>query len=108
VGIATVFAAVVGLAATSAWAAPGQCSVGEEGTFACDVTMDGAGLTFALPDGQVFAFALVEEGEGLAYLLDPDDQRPRELGAYVPDGTEPGCWINTRRAENRFCVSVAQ
>src|SRR5689334_17474412 len=67
-----------------AMAAPGQCTVGDYGTFDCDVATDGGGVTFALPDGRTFAFAAIGPGEGLGYLIEKDakpGQRPDELGA---------------------------
>jgi hypothetical protein len=95
---------------TVASAAPGQCTVSGYDTFDCDVALDGGGLTFALPDGQTFAFALVEEGEGLGYLIAPDaraGQRPDELGTFTPIADEPGCWAGERDVE-RFCVLVEE
>lgn len=89
-------------------AAPGQCTVSGYDTFDCDVAMDGGGLTFTLPDGQTFAFALVEENEGLGYLIAPDarpGQRPDELGSFTPAEGEPGCWLGERDID-RFCVLV--
>lgn len=104
-------AGVACVMAGAAMAAPGLCSMTDYGTFDCDVTMDGAGLTFVLPDGQTFAFALVEEDEGLGYLIAPDarpGQRPDELGSFSPDEAEAGCWISDRKSEVRFCALVAQ
>ena len=95
---------------TVASAAPGQCTVSGYDTFDCDVALDGGGLTFALPDGQTFAFALVEEGEGLGYLIASDaraGQRPDELGTFTPIADEPGCWAGGRDVE-RFCVLVEE
>jgi hypothetical protein len=104
-------AGVACVMAGAALAAPGQCSMTEYGTFDCDVTMDGGGLTFGLPDGQTFAFALVDENEGLGYLIAPDarpGQRPDELGPFSPDADAAGCWISDRKSDMRFCAMVAQ
>ncbi|MCW5722296.1 MAG: hypothetical protein KIS86_14235 [Devosia sp.] len=96
--------------AGSAVAAPGQCEMTGYDSFACDVTIDGGGLTFALPDGQIFAFALVAENEAHGYRIAADaapGQRPVELGSFVPVENEPGCWFGAK-AEIRFCAMVAQ
>jgi hypothetical protein len=109
-GAAALGAVVAGLTVAAAVAAPGQCMVTDYGSFDCDVAIDGGGLTFELPDGQVFAFALVEEGEGLGYLIAPDGRpgaRPDELGTFRPVEGEAGCWQSTRN-DDRFCVLVAQ
>ena len=93
----------------AAIAAPGQCTVSGVGTFACDVTMDGGGLTFDLPDGQTFAFALIEDGKGVGYLVAADaapGQPPEELGDFLPVPGEDGCWVN--RKEYKFCAALAQ
>jgi hypothetical protein len=97
--------------AGGAQAAPGQCSMTGYDSFDCAVGMDGAGLTFALPDGQTFVFALVEEGEGLGYLIAADaapGERPDELGTFTSDQSQPGCWISERDEDDRFCVMVAE
>jgi len=100
---------VVSLAlATPALAAPGQCSLTGYDAFECDVETDGGGLTFSLPDGQIFAFALTDENEGLGYRIPTDatpGQRPLELGAFAPVPAEPGCW-QAERNETKFCASV--
>ena len=91
-------------------AAPGQCTVRDGAAFDCDVALDGSGLTFALPDGQVFAFALVEDGVGMGYLAAPDaapGSRPEELGQMVPVPDKPGCWMGGRD-DFSFCAQVAQ
>lgn len=109
-GAAVLGAVVAGMMAVAAVAAPGQCMVTDYGTFDCDVALDGGGLTFELPDGQTFVFALVEEDEGLAYLIAPDakpGQRPDELGAFRPDADEAGCWASERN-DDRFCVLVEE
>lgn len=81
------------------------------GTFPCEVALDGGGLTFELPDGQVFAFALVEEGEGLGYLIAADaapGELPDELGSFTPVDGKDGCWVNTAREPFEFCAAVAE
>lgn len=101
------------LAASLALAAPalavsGQCSLTGYDDFECDVETDGGGLTFALPDGQTFAFALVAEDEGLGYLIGADvrpGQVPEELGTFAPIPGEPGCW-QAEDDETRFCALV--
>lgn len=101
------------LAASLALAAPalavsGQCSLTGYDEFDCEVETDGGGLTFALPDGQTFAFALVEENEGLGYLLAADakpGQLPEELGTFTPLADEPGCW-QAERNDTKFCAMV--
>ena len=96
--------------AGSAMAAPGQCSMSGFGSFACDVGFDGAGITFELPDGQVFAFALVTEVEGLGYFIAADaqpGQRPVELGVFMPVADEPGCWYG-QKDDVKFCALVEQ
>jgi len=94
--------------AVPALAASGQCSLTGFDTFDCDVEMDGGGLTFALPDTQVFAFALVEADEGLGYLIAADatpGERPDELGTFLPLAAEPGCWFAEAK-EIKFCAMV--
>ena len=101
------------LAASLALAAPalavsGQCSLTGYDEFDCEVETDGGGLTFALPDGQTFAFAVVEENEGLGYLLAADakpGQLPEELGTFTPLADEPGCW-QAERNDTKFCALV--
>lgn len=96
--------------AGSAVAAPGQCEMTGYDSFDCDVIVDGGGLTFGLPDGQIFAFALVNDQEGQAYRIAADavpGQRPVELGTFVPAENEPGCWMGTR-SELKFCALVVQ
>jgi hypothetical protein len=101
--------AAMGTMGTLAVAAPGQCTVTGYDTFACDVALDGAGLTFALPDGRIFAFTLVEEGVGTAFLVDADakpGQRPEELREFSAVADKPGCWA--RDEDYEFCVLVEQ
>jgi len=101
------------LAASLALAAPalavsGQCSLTGYDEFDCEVETDGGGLTFALPDGQTFAFAVVEENEGLGYLLAADakpGQLPEELGTFTQLADEPGCW-QAERNDTKFCALV--
>ena len=101
------------LAASLALAAPamavsGQCSLTGYEAFDCDVATDGGGLTFVLPDGQTFAFALIGENEGLGYRIAADarpGQRPEELGTFAPLPEEPGCWLSDRN-ETKFCAMV--
>lgn len=88
-------------------AEPGQCTVSGVGTFDCDLARDGGGLTFALPDGRVFAFALVGTGEGMGYLGAADALYPQELGAMTPAAGAPGCWVGGKDGF-AFCVQVAQ
>lgn len=105
---ATVFAGAA-MAGTPAYAQPGQCSVTGVGTFPCDVAVDGGGLSFALPDGDVLAFMLVEPGRGIAYLAAADarpGQRPRELRDFVPKEGMQGCWV--REDGYQFCALVFQ
>ena len=96
--------------AVAAVAAPGQCTFADYGTFDCEVTVDGGGLTFGLPDGQIFVFAQIEDGEGLGYLIGADakpGERPKELGELVPVDGEPGCWESTGK-DYKFCVLVEE
>ncbi|MBN9333453.1 hypothetical protein [Devosia sp.] len=101
------------LAASLALAAPalavsGQCSLTGYGDFDCDVTTDGGGLTFVLPDGQTFAFALTESDKGLGYRIAADarpGQPPLELGAFSALSEEPGCW-QSNRDDIKFCAMV--
>ena len=96
--------------AVPAGAAPGQCSMTGYGSFACDVAADGGGITFALPDGQVFAYALTGENEGIGYRIAADagpGQPPRNLGTFVPAEGQPGCWTGGRDGLE-FCAAIAQ
>jgi hypothetical protein len=98
-----------GAMAMAASAAPGQCAVTGYGTFDCDVVLDGGGLTFGLPDGGIFAFALVSEAAGEAYLIAPGSapgQPPQTLRELRPVEGEPGCWA--RGDEFEFCALVAE
>lgn len=104
-----VAAAATGAMTTLAMAAPGQCTVTGYHTFDCDVALDGGGLTFSLPDGKIFAFTLIEEGVGTAFLISPDaapGQRPEELREFNAVDGRPGCWA--RDEEFSFCVLVEQ
>ena len=104
-------AVLAGLAVVApAQAMPGQCSVTGFGEFACSVDADGGGLTFALPDGQTFVFAQVQNGEGFAYRIpakNPPGSRPEELGMFAPVDGQKGCWLGEKDAVT-FCVSVQQ
>lgn len=96
-----------GLWAGVAQAEPGQCTVSGVGTFDCDLARDGGGLTFALPDGRVFSFALVSQSDGLGYLAEPNASYPAELGRMTPANDAPGCWVGGKDGF-AFCVQVAQ
>lgn len=102
---------LAGLAlAGPAHAAPGQCSFTGYGSFACDVTADGGGITFALPDGQVFVFAHVADGEGIGYIgaAEPGPGRfPQDLGTFRPVPDEAGCWQGGQDG-TRFCAALLQ
>lgn len=103
--------AVAGMGAmvTLVAAAPGQCTVSGYETFDCDVTLDGSGLTFALPDGKTFAFTLGEEGVGTGFLIDADatpGQVPDALRELRAVEGQPGCWA--RDEDFSFCVLVQQ
>lgn len=96
--------------ATSAQAAPGECSVSGYDTFACDVSVDGGGITFELPDGKMFVFSQTVVGEGLGYLIAADARPgslPEELGAFVPLADEPGCWLGSKD-DMKFCAALLQ
>ncbi len=102
-------ALIWGAMSAVALAAPAQCEVTGYGTFDCDVALDGAGLTFALPDGQTFVFALTEADVGMAYLIGADarpGQRPDELREFRAVDGRPGCWA--RDEDYQFCVLVQQ
>lgn len=104
-------AAVMASVASAASAAPGECTVTGYGRFDCDLTLDGAGLTFELPDGTGFAFALEEKGKGLGYLISSTarpGQRPKELGRFTPVPQQDGCWVSDRDEEFQFCAAIAQ
>lgn len=104
-------ALVVGLAlAAPAVAAPGQCSMTGYDAFACDVTVDGGGITFELPSGETFVFAHEADGEGLGYLIAAQPQPgryPEELGRFVPVEGEAGCWFGAKD-EITFCAALEQ
>ena len=104
-----VAAAAMGAMLTLASAAPGQCTVSGYDTFDCDVALDGGGLTFVLPDGRTFAFTLVEEDVGTAFLIDADaepGQPPEELRDFRAVDDRPGCWM--RGEDFELCVLVEQ
>lgn len=102
---------LAGLAlAVPAHAAPGQCSFTGYDSFDCDVTADGGGITFALPDGQVFVFAHVADGQGIGYLGAAEPRPgsyPAELGIFEPVAGEDGCWLGARD-DIRFCAALLQ
>lgn len=104
-------ALIAGLAlAAPASAAPGQCSMTGYGDFACDVSVDGGGISFALPDEQVLVFAHQANSEGFGYLIESEatpGSRPDELGAFVPVDGEPGCWFGAED-EIKFCAALEQ
>lgn len=104
-------ALMIGFAlAVPALAAPGECSVTGYDSFDCDVAVDGGGITFELPDGQVFVFAQTADGEGLGYLIAANaapGARPEELGSFSPIEGEAGCWLGARE-EMKFCAAVAE
>lgn len=104
-----IVAAAFGVMGTATVAAPGQCTVSGYDTFDCDVALDGGGLTFALPDGRIFAFTLVEDGVGTAFLVDAEaapGDLPDELREFRAVEGKPGCW---RRDEDyEFCVLVQE
>ncbi|SEQ01988.1 hypothetical protein SAMN05428969_1568 [Devosia sp. YR412] len=98
-----------GAMAVAAYAAPGQCTMTGYGTFDCDVALDGGGLTFGLPDGRTFAFALEQDGVGTGYLIEADaapGSRPDEIEDLSPVDGQPGCWA--RDDDFAFCVLVAE
>lgn len=104
-------AMVAGFAlAAPAAAAPGQCMMTGYDDFACDVSVDGGGISFALPDGQLFVFAQQLDGAGLGYRIAADvapGDRPDELGAFTPVDGEPGCWFG-EKDEITFCAALEQ
>lgn len=75
--------------------------------FDCEIARDGAGVTFALPDGRVFSFALVSETEGQGYIGEADAPYPEELGTMTPADDAPGCWVGGKDGF-AFCAQVAQ
>lgn len=79
-------------------------------TFECDVTVDGGGITFGLPDGQTFVFAHVADGEGLGYLIPADakpGRSPQELGTFKPVEGESGCWAGGKD-DMKFCAAISE
>ena len=96
--------------AVPALAVSGQCSMTGFSNFDCDVDTDGGGLTFALPSGATFTFAVTTPETGLGYSIAADaapGERPTELGAFGAVESEPGCW-QSDRDETKFCVLVAE
>jgi hypothetical protein len=99
----------MGAMMTAASAAPGACEVTGYGAFDCDVALDGSGLTFALPDGGIFSFALVNEGVGEGYLIAPGSapgQPPQMQRALRAVEGKTGCWAREDAFE--FCALVLQ
>ena len=71
------------------------------------MVVDGDGFSFALPDGDVLAFTLVEPSLGLAFLIPNGAKpglRPRELGEFIPLLGQPGCWVG--EDDHQFCALV--
>jgi hypothetical protein len=96
--------------AVPAHAAPGQCTMTGFDDFACEVNVDGGGITFDLPSGETFVFAHVANGEGLGYLISAEPQpgaRPEELGSFVPMNGQDGCWFG-EEDEITFCAALVQ
>lgn len=102
---------VAGIAlATPAMAASGQCSMTGLGQFACDVSVDGGGIVFALPDGRTLVFSHQGNGEGNGYLMPETAQpgrAPVDLGHFAPDTGKAGCWVGEKDG-TKFCVAVQQ
>lgn len=102
-------AAGFGVMTLAASAAPGQCMVSGFGSFDCDVALDGGGLTFALPDGRTFAFALDEDNVGTGYLIAADaapGSPPQALPGFGAVEGKPGCWARDDAFE--FCVLIEE
>lgn len=102
-------ALIWGAMVAGAAAAPGQCTVTGYDTFDCEVALDGSGLTFALPDGSIFAFAIDDEGAGTGYLVAPAGAAgslPDEIRGLDAVEGKPGCWA--RDDEFEFCVLIQQ
>lgn len=96
--------------AVPALAVSGQCSMTGFSSFDCDVETDGGGLSFPLPSGDTFTFALTTPETGLGYSIAVDaapGERPTELGTFSAVDREPGCW-HSDRDETKFCVLVAE
>lgn len=104
-------ALVCGLAlAAPVAAAPGQCSMTGYGEFACDVTVDGGGITFALPSGETLVFVHEADGEGPGFLMAAEPQPgrgPRELGRFAPAEGQDGCWFGAKD-DITFCAALEQ
>lgn len=99
---------LAGLAlAVPANAAPGQCSVTGYDTFDCDVSVDGGGIAFLLPDGRSFVFAHVSNGAGIGYLGAAGQRYPQDLGSFLPVEGEDGCWLG-ERSGIKFCAALLQ
>lgn len=93
-----------------AQAEPALCSVTGFESFDCELSRDGGGVSFVLPDGQVFAFALLAPDVGEGYLSAedaPEGSYPRELGAMTQAVDAPGCWVGGKDGF-AFCVEMAE
>lgn len=80
------------------------------GTFDCDVSADGGGLTFGLPDGATFVLGVDAEGTGTGYRIEADaapGRQPEGLGHFDPIPGKPGCWLGTREG-TEICAAIEQ
>lgn len=96
--------------AAPAAAAPGQCSMTGYGEFACDVNVDGGGITFSVPGGETFVFVHEANGEGAGFLIPAEPtpgRRPAELGRFAPAEGQPGCWFGDKD-DITFCAALEQ
>ncbi|WP_169195126.1 hypothetical protein [Devosia sp. MC1541] len=96
--------------AVPALGASGECSLTGYDSFACDVAVDGGGITFALPNGDTFVFAHEADGAGLGYVIAADSQpgrSPAQLGRFFPVADRDGCWFAPIK-EITFCASIAE
>ncbi|MBJ7576989.1 hypothetical protein JHC09_03705 [Devosia sp. MC532] len=96
--------------AVPALGASGECSLTGYDSFACDVAVDGGGITFALPNGDTFVFAHEADGAGPGYVIAADSQpgrSPAQLGRFFPVADRDGCWFAPIK-EITFCASIAE
>lgn len=96
--------------AAPALGASGECSFTGFDSFACDVAVDGGGITFELPSGDVFVFAHEGDEVGLGYLIAANSQpgrSPNQLGRFMPMAHEDGCWYAPEK-EITFCARIAE
>lgn len=96
--------------AAPALGASGECSFTGFDSFACDVAVDGGGITFELPSGDVFVFAHEGDEVGLGYLIAANSQpgrSPTQLGRFMPMAHEDGCWYAPEK-EITFCARIAE